>query len=99
MPDSRTTLTPRGAVIVGILVIACGMFPLLLGLGVFHVHASSDTPVWIVVATGGMFVLAGVAIITGTRLPAGYRQTAISPTLHRSASGSRSSYLASRSSA
>jgi hypothetical protein len=42
---------------------ACGTYPVLAGLGVVHMSPTPGTPAWVVVATGGMFVLAGLAII------------------------------------
>ena len=65
MSESNATLTPRGAVAFGGLFMACGAYPVLVGLGLVHVPPSPGTPAWVIVATGGMFVLAGLAIIVG----------------------------------
>ena len=63
MPDSNSNLTPRGAVIVGIFAMLCGVFPVLAGLGVIHVRPEPGSRPWVAVAAGSMFILAGLAII------------------------------------
>lgn len=58
-------LSPRGAVIMGLLFIACGAFPILIGLGVITPSnvGRDPAPAWVIVATGLAFVSAGLAMI------------------------------------
>lgn len=65
MSRSNANLTPRAAVVVGILAMLCGVYPVLAGLGVVHVRAAPGAQPWVAVATGSMFILAGLAIING----------------------------------
>lgn len=65
MSDSNSNLTPRGAIVFGLISILAGAYPLLVGLGVVHVRPTPGTQPWVGVAIGGMFVLAGLAIING----------------------------------
>jgi len=50
------------------LCMACGVVPILAGLGVIDTHPAPDVARWVVVAAGAMFVLAGLAIINGNAL-------------------------------
>jgi hypothetical protein len=61
----NTQLSPRGAVLVGSFAILCGVFPILIGLGVLTPTPPDGppTPGWVAVAAGLMFVFAGVAIV------------------------------------
>ena len=68
---NRTSLTPRGAVILGVLFIACGVMPILGGLGLIPLKPTEGTPGWIGVAAGLMFVLAGAAVINGFAIAGG----------------------------
>jgi hypothetical protein len=61
--QSNGNLSPRGAIAFGVLFMLCGTFPVLAGLGVFHAHAAPDVPRWLIIATGSMFILAGLAIV------------------------------------
>jgi hypothetical protein len=61
-------ITPRGAVLVGMFCIVCGIVPLLGGFGVVDVRPAPDVARWVVVAAGAMFMLAGLAIINGYAL-------------------------------
>ena len=63
MSASNSGLTPRGAIAFGVLFMACGTYPVLAGLGMVPMNPTPGTPAWVVVATGGMFILAGLAII------------------------------------
>jgi hypothetical protein len=63
--QSSTNLTPRAAIFYGIVFMLCGTYPVLLGLGVFHGHPAPDVQPWVVIASGSMFILAGLAIING----------------------------------
>ena len=58
-------LTPRGAIIMGVLCIAAGLFPLLVAVGILHGRLAPGVPSWVGVAAGSMFILAGLAIING----------------------------------
>ena len=59
----RTQLSPGGAVVIGLLFAACGLFPILLGLGVLPAHADPGVPPWLVIAAGMLFVQAGALLI------------------------------------
>src|SRR4051794_607748 len=61
-------ISPRGAVLMGMLCFACGVVPVLGGLGVINVHSAPDVARWVVVAAGAMFMLGGLAIINGYAL-------------------------------
>jgi hypothetical protein len=57
--------TPRGAIVLGIIAMLCGVYPVLVGLGVVHVRPTPGAQPWVAVAAGSMFILAGLAIING----------------------------------
>jgi hypothetical protein len=61
-------ITPRGAVVFGLLFIVCGMLPVLGGLGVINVRPAPGVTQWVVVAAGALFILGGLAIINGYAL-------------------------------
>lgn len=63
--SSRNTLTPRQAVAFGLLTIAMGFTPLLSRFAAARPHRPDDTPPWVVVMVGAVFVLCGVALIVG----------------------------------
>ena len=65
MSAPNTVPTPRGAIVIGIIAMLCGTCPVLAGLGVVHVRPAPGVQAWVAVATGGMFMLAGLAIING----------------------------------
>ena len=65
MSESNSNLTPRGAILVGIIAMLCGVYPVLVGLGVVHVRPAPDAQPWVALAVGSMFILAGLAIING----------------------------------
>jgi hypothetical protein len=65
MSASNSPPTPRVAVVIGILAILCGVYPVLVGFGVVHVRLDPGVQPWIAVAAGSMFILAGLAIING----------------------------------
>ena len=65
MSDSNSPPTPRGAVILGIIAMLCGVYPVLVGLGVVHVRPAPNAQPWVAIAAGCMFILAGMAIING----------------------------------
>jgi len=57
-------LSPRGAVLMGLLFVACGIPPILIGLGVLTPsNLDPATPPWVGVCAGLMFSVAGVLII------------------------------------
>jgi hypothetical protein len=64
-------LTPRGAIVMGILFIAAGAFPVLISLGIVQGHPAPGVPSWVGVAAGSMFILAGLAIINGYAVAGG----------------------------
>jgi hypothetical protein len=64
-------LSPRGAIIVGILCIVCGTYPVLAGLGVVHGKPAPGVQPWVVVAAGSIFILAGLAVINGYAVAGG----------------------------
>jgi hypothetical protein len=68
---SVNQLSPRAAIVTGIVFMLCGLFPVLVGLGVFHTPPTPGTPRWVVIAAGGMFILAGAAIINGYAVAGG----------------------------
>ena len=69
--QSSGNLTPRGAIAFGALFMLCGTFPVLAGLGILHGSPAPDVPPWVVIASGSMFILAGLAIINGYAVAGG----------------------------
>jgi hypothetical protein len=69
--QSSTRLTPRAAILYGIVFMLCGTYPVLLGMGVFQGHPAPDVQPWVVIAAGSMFILAGLAIINGYAIAGG----------------------------
>ena len=65
MSEPNTVPTPRSAIVIGIIAMLCGAYPVLVGLGVVHVRPAPGAQAWVAVAIGGMFILAGLAIING----------------------------------
>lgn len=60
---SNKPTTTKSSALLGLVIIAVGMFPLLLGLGVIHVATSSaHAPLFVVAAVGAAFVAAGLAV-------------------------------------
>lgn len=75
-----TQLTPRGALLLALVCVASGVFPILAGVGIVPIRLENDTPGWIAVAAGSTFLLAGGALVVdalaggigpGGDLPAG----------------------------
>jgi hypothetical protein len=58
-------LSPRAAVIVGLLVIGCGIAPIMGALELIPYPLTPGTPGWVGVCAGLVFVLAGAAVING----------------------------------
>src|SRR4051812_45976445 len=71
MANPRTTLSPRQAILFGLLFIAMGMFPILIAMGVVHPDGGGHTPMWVVFVAGMVFVLGGCSVIVtyGTGTP------------------------------
>jgi len=63
-------LSRGGAVAMGIVFIAAGAVPILIGLGVVHPDVGT-TPLWVAFAVGLMFVCAGLAIIVDYAIAGG----------------------------
>ena len=70
---SRTTsdLSPRGAIVLGLIVIACGVAPILGALEIIPYPLTPGTPAWVGIAAGGAFILGGAALINGYALGGG----------------------------
>jgi len=62
---SRTSLTPRAALIVGLFCAGCGIALILATLSGIGPQPTPGTPVWVAVSVEAMFVLAGAALING----------------------------------
>lgn len=60
---TRTRLTPRGAALAALACVACAVFPILGGLGVIPIRLENQTPGWVAVAAGSMFLLAAGALV------------------------------------
>jgi hypothetical protein len=58
-------LSPRAAILIGLIFAALGAFPILGALKVIHLPLSAGIPVWVGVAAGLTFVLGGAAVIVG----------------------------------
>jgi hypothetical protein len=64
MATDRSQLSPRGAIVTGLLFIACGLPPIMIGMGLLTPDGlDSQTPPWVAVCAGLMFSIAGVLII------------------------------------
>ena len=59
---ANNQLSPRGAVAMGLAFVACGIFPILIGVGVIA-PSPGDAPGWVATAAGVMFICAGAAVI------------------------------------
>jgi hypothetical protein len=61
---SASQLSRRGAVLMGLLFVICGLPALLIGLGIVSsANVEPGTPMWVVICAGLLFVVAGFAII------------------------------------
>jgi hypothetical protein len=69
--SNANQLSPRGAIIVGILFVLCGTYPVLAGIGVVHGRPAPGVQPWVVVAAGSIFILAGLAVINGYAVAGG----------------------------
>jgi hypothetical protein len=57
------SLSPRGAVLLGLLCIGVAAVPILSGLHLTPVKPTPGTPAWIALAVGLMFLFAGVTLL------------------------------------
>jgi hypothetical protein len=57
------SLTPRGAVLLGLLCVVLAAVPILGGLHLIPVKPRAGTPAWLGVAMGLMFLFAGVTLL------------------------------------
>jgi hypothetical protein len=69
--SDQNSLSPRGAIFFGALLVACGVLPILSGLRVVPMQPTDGTPGWIAVLLGAVFVLGGAAVINGYAIAAG----------------------------
>jgi hypothetical protein len=69
--SNANRLPPRSAIVVGILFMLCGAFPVLAGLGLLHGRPAPGVQPWVIVAAGSVFILAGLAVINGYALAGG----------------------------
>ena len=58
-------LSPRAAIVIGLIFIGLGTLPILVAIGIIHLPLSGTVPVWVGVAAGLTFVLGGAAVIVG----------------------------------
>jgi hypothetical protein len=61
--DDTSQLSPGGAVAMGTLFIASGLFPILMSLGILPSSGGEGTPSWVGTCAGLMFIAAGVSVI------------------------------------
>src|ERR1041385_1148558 len=62
-PANRSRLTPRTALFFGVVCLACGTPPILGALRLIPFSPAPDVPIWIGVAAGMVFVLAGAMLM------------------------------------
>lgn len=60
---NQTPVTPRAALILGVLCAAGGIPAILSGIGAISLKPTPGTPGWVAVCAGGIFVLGGAAVI------------------------------------
>jgi len=65
MPRETTDITPRGAIVLGLVLVACGVAPILGALEIIPYPMICGTFVWVGIAVGGVFILGGAALING----------------------------------
>ena len=68
---SAQPLSPRAAILWGLVCVAAGCAPILIGLGVVPGELTPGTPGWVGVAAGLAFVCAGAAVIVGYAVAGG----------------------------
>jgi hypothetical protein len=64
-------LTPRSAVLFGLMFMAAGVLPILAALGMLATPLTRGTPAWVGVCAGLLFILGGAAIINGYAIAGG----------------------------
>jgi hypothetical protein len=64
-------LTPRSAILFGLVFMAAGIPPVLAALGLLPFPLTRGTPAWVGVCAGLLFILGGAAIINGYALAGG----------------------------
>ncbi len=65
MPRTPADLSPRGAIMLALVLVACGVAPILGALEIIPYPLTPGTPVWVGVAAGGVFILGAAAMING----------------------------------
>ena len=65
MGRNQTELSPRGAIMLGLLLAACGAAAILGALDIIPYPLTKGTPVWVGLAAGALFILAGAAMVNG----------------------------------
>ena len=68
---STQQISPRAAILWGLVCMALGCAPILIGLGIVPGELTPGTPGWVGVAAGLMFVCAGAAVIVGYAVAGG----------------------------
>jgi hypothetical protein len=61
---TRSQLTPRTALLFGLVCIAFALIPILAGLGIIPVKTSDGTPAWVAVGAGLLFLFAGAILLS-----------------------------------
>jgi len=65
MTAESSDLSPRAAILIGMIFVVLGAFPILAAFKIIHLPLSSGVPVWVGIAAGLTFVLGGAAVIVG----------------------------------
>ena len=60
---NRSRLTPRTALVLGVVCLVCGTPPILGALGLIPFSPAPGVPIWVAIAAGMVFVLAGAMLI------------------------------------
>ena len=83
---NQSRLTPRSARFFGLVCLACGIPPILGALGLIPFSPEPGTPIWIAIAAGMVFVLAGAMLLVdaaaGGTTDDGTLPATASPILH-----------------
>jgi hypothetical protein len=83
MPRTPTELSPRGAILLGLLFTAGGVAPILGALEIIPYRLTKGTPVWVGIAAGVLFILFGASFINGYVFGGGKNFDAEAPPLVR----------------
>ena len=82
--SNQTDLSPRGAIVVSVLLAICGAAAILGSLDIIPYPLTEGTPVWVGVAVGAAFILAGAAVVNGYVFGGGSRfDMQASPVVYR----------------